>query len=150
MLRSIIFLLILLSRSFAQDFSAVLASKDTYLNFETTKDDTLPIYIDDATSLAWHNDVKLPSFKKQTEALEYCKSLKIGDHQWVLPTARELQSLTLRSNIIFGQELSFFSSDRPTWDNTLVLAYSPQSQKKLYIKQNKEDLFVRCVSRLEE
>ena len=150
MKKIIILLLILLSRSFAQEFSAVLASTDTYLNFESSKDDLLPIYIDEATSLAWQNSEKLQSFKESDAAKLYCKSLKLGDHKWVLPTFKELKSLTARSNIVFGHELSFLASDRPIWDNTLTLAYNAQNSKKLYVKQDQEDLFVRCVSRLEE
>lgn len=144
------FLLLLLSASFAQEFSSVLASKDTYLNFTENPKEALPIYIDESTSLAWQNSDKLPLFKTLHEAKSYCKHLEIGEFQWVLPTVYELKGLASRNVMVFGHKLTFAASDHPIWDNTLALAYNAQTKKKLYLKSNEQELFVRCVSRLEE
>ena len=127
-----------------------MASADKYLNFEVSEDDLLPIYIDEGSSLAWQNSNKLLQFAKQSQANIYCQNLKLGKHQWSLPTTQELQTLQLYSNIAFGQGKMYLTMDRPVWDNTLINAYDSKAGKAFSIKQESQKLFVRCVSRLED
>ena len=150
MLRFLSIFLLLLSFVGAQKFSALANTSDIFLNFETNKSDTLPIYIDEGNALAWQNTPHLFEFQKQSAAEAYCKSLKLGDYSWVLPSSDELKSLPMHSNIRFGHDKSYMAHDRPVWDNTMIYLYDAKLKKKRSFLHDSQKLFVRCVSRLEE
>ena len=150
-MRKMIFALLLLTLALtAQDFSDVAASTDTYLNFESNQEDELPLYIDEESALVWQNSEELPLFKNQSKASHYCKTLKLGDHQWMLPTFKQLKSLKLFSYIHCGNEDTYLSKDQAVWDNNLTLAYNAKKDKKTFLLPGSKALRVRCVSSLED
>lgn len=144
-----IFLLSVLFLS-AQKFSALANTTDTFLNFETDKNEALPIYVDEGNALAWQNSSYLLGFQKKSLAQSYCQNLHLGDYAWRLPSSDELKSLPMYSNINFGHEKSYMAKDKPVWDNTLTYAYDAKTEKKLSMPKESKKLFVRCVARLEE
>ena len=150
MLKFLSLFLLLTSFLWAQKFSALANTTDTYLNFEATENDTLPIFVDEGSSLAWQNSPYLLEFQEKSLAQAYCKNLKLGDYSWVLPSSDELKNLPMYSNISFGHEKSYMANDKPVWDNTLMYLYDAKLKRKRSSLEDSQKLLVRCVARLEE
>jgi hypothetical protein len=150
MIRFFMILSLLGSIAFAQSFSNLHASSDTYLNFEPSSKETLPVYIDESSSLVWQNHHKLRRYRSKIEAKAYCSNLHIGDYQWTLPSLQEIKSLSITSNIMFTKSVNYILDDAPVWDNTLSYTYNPKQKHDLTYYKPKKSMYVRCVSRLDD
>lgn len=150
MMKFLVTTFLLCTLLFAQSFSKMMISEDTYLNFQTDKKKLLDLYLDESSSLVWQNFKRLRQFNTVKKAQAYCKSLRLGEYKWTLPTLVQIRSLEMTSSLRFTKNVSYLLSDGPLWDNTLMYIYTPHSKTDTVSVKSKKSRYVRCVSSLED